>query len=271
MINRHPRSPGRAGEAATAMATDSHPACCGMTTVAPLLRALERRDDLSADERALVERLPARRRKFARGQEMVPQGSRPRESCLLVSGLAGRVQHVGEEGKRQITALHIAGDFVDLHSMLLKVMDHDVVALADCEAVFIPHERLIDVTIRSPHLGRLLWLSTLIDAAIQRTWMSSIGRRSSAAQLAHLVCETYLRMEAVGLVRDLGFDLPITQQELGDALGISTVHANRTLQELRATGLLKWRGSRVTIVDFDRLAAFADFDATYLNLVKEPR
>lgn len=242
-----------------------------MTTVVPLIRALERRDDLSADERVLLEQLPARTRKFSKGQEMVAQGSRPRESCLVVSGLAARVQHVGDEGRRQITALHIAGDFVDLHSLLLKVMDHSVVALANCDVVFTPHERLLDITTRTPHLGRLLWLSTLIDAAIQRAWMSSIGRRSSAAQLAHLICEMYLRMEAVGLAGELSFDFPITQHELGDTLGLSTVHANRTLQELRATGLLKWQGSLVTIADFDRLAAFADFDATYLNLSKEPR
>lgn len=236
-----------------------------------LIRALEHRDHLSDAEKAIVENLTGRRRRFGKNQEIVAQGSRPTESCLIISGLAARIQHVTDDGKRQITALHIAGDFVDLHSLLLKTMDHSVTALAPCEVLLVPHQRLIELTLKAPHLGRLFWLMTLIDAAMHRAWMASLGNRTVPAQIAHLVCEMYLRMQAVGLAGDRTFDFRVTQQELGDMLGLSTVHVNRSIRELRATGLLGWKGKTVSFPSFQKLVDYAEFDPTYLNLNKEPR
>jgi len=235
-----------------------------------LLKQLERRDRVSEEERLLVERLPVTRRSFQNGQELVQEGSRPGESCLVISGFTARAQLM-RDGKRQFTAVHIPGDFVDLHALMLKIMDHSVVALGPCEAAFIPHASLIALIESAPHLGRLFWLSTVIDAAIQRSWITNLGRRSPSQHIAHLVCELYLRLEVVGLVEGPSFNFSATQTEVADMVGLSLVHVNRTIQELRAEQLLSWRNGTITINDFNRLVSYADFDATYLSLNKEPR
>lgn len=247
-----------------------NPAPARAAEASPLLRYLQRRDRLSPEEQMLIEALPMRPQRFRRGEELVAQNSRPTESCLVTEGFAARLLHMAD-GKRQITAVHIPGDFVDLHGIVLKVMDHSVAAISDCHAVFMPHAAIIEVTRRSPHLGRLFWMSTTIDAAIQRAWIGSLGRRSAVMHLAHLICEMYLRLETVGLAGDHRMVFPITQAEMSDILGLSSVHVNRVTQELRRTGLITWTRGEVTIRDFDRLADFADFDPTYLNLIREPR
>ena len=241
-----------------------------MKTIGPLLRYLERRDEVSDQERQVLENLPWRIRQFSSGEAIVRRGTAPGESCLLMKGFAARSEGMAE-GTRQFTAIHLAGDFVDLHSLLLKVMDHDVVALKACTVGFVPHENLREITESSPHLGRLLWLSTAIDGAIQRAWIVSMGRRSARGQLAHLICELYARMEVIGLVDGDRFEIPITQAELADMMGMSTVHANRTLQELRAENLISWEHHVVTVLDADRLRHAAEFDPTYLNLERRPR
>ena len=239
-------------------------------TFTALILALERRDRVSKEERRLLEQLPFRIRTFAGGEELVAEGSRPTESCLVLSGFAARQQFVAD-GKRQLTAIHIAGDFVDLHSMVLKVMDHSIVSLGGCLAAFVPHTGLQAIITASPHLGRLLWLSTVIDGAIERNWVTCLGRRPANTHLAHLICELYARLETVGLLRGKSFELPVTQSDIADTVGLSIVHVNRMIQELRASGLILWDRKTVTVLDIDRLREFADFDPTYLNLVREPR
>jgi CRP-like cAMP-binding protein len=235
-----------------------------------LITSLSLRDEVGPEETALLEGLTFRRRLLRKGEELVAQHSQPVESCLVLTGVTAR-EVLLDDGKRQITALHIPGDFVDLHAFLLKVMDHSVVALTDCEAAYVPHRDLQRVTERSPHLGRLFWLSTVVDGAIQRAWITSSGCRSATAHFGHLICELYLRLEAVGLAGEGRFDFPVPQNELADALGFSLVHVNRTLQDLRATGLVSWRGRCVSILDFDGLANLSQFDPTYLNLIRMPR
>lgn len=234
------------------------------------IRNLEQRDELTSQERALIESLPANMRSFERGEELVVENSRPNHSCLLLSGFAGR-EIILRDGKRQIAAVNIPGDFVDLHAMLLKVMDHTVVALTPCRAAFVPHEDLRRVVAESVHLGRLLWLMTVIDAAIHRAWIASIGRRPAGARVGHLVCELFLRLQAVGLSEPNRLDFPVTQSELADMLGLSVVHVNRSLRELREKNLLVWRGNKIEIPDFAALSGACGFEPTYLNLHKEPR
>lgn len=234
------------------------------------IRSLGRRDILSKNEGTLLAELPGTIVDYKRGQTIIDEGSEPTSSCLVLNGWTARAQYT-EAGHRQLAALHIPGDFVDLHGMLLKVMDHSVVAVSSCTVVFVPHQNLKDIISKSEHLGRLLWLSTLIDAAILRAWITGIGRRSTEQNFAHLVCELFLRLDAVGLAGELCFDFPVTQQDLADMHGLSLVHTNKSLQALRKTGLLVWQGSMVKIPDFDRLASFAEFDPTYLNLQRRPR
>ena len=150
-------------------------------------------------------------------------------------------------------------------------MDHSVGTMTPCRVAFVPHDHLRSITENYPHLTRLLWLSTLIDAAIHREWMTGMGRRSAVGQMAHLLCELYLRLKSVGLATGFSYWLPITQAETGDALGLSSVHVNRVVQELRAAGIITWRDETLIIDDWDRLAHIAEFDPGYLHLNVEPR
>jgi CRP-like cAMP-binding protein len=236
----------------------------------PLVQKLERRDKLSETEKRALEEAIARVRVVDTDEDIVREGSRPSDSCLLLDGWAGRYK-VLDQGKRQITALHIMGDFVDLHSFLLKTMDHGVIALTPCRIAVVPHVGLQRITEAHPHLARLLWLDTLIDGAMHREWLTAMGRRSATAQTAHLICELYERLKVVGQAEGARFRFPVTQGELGDTLGLSTVHVNRVLQDLRGESLISWRGDVVTIHDYERLQQVAEFEPTYLNLHQEPR
>jgi CRP-like cAMP-binding protein len=234
----------------------------------PLTKKLLWRGKLSEVERAALDDMIARVREFGAGEDLVREGEKPTSSILLLDGFAARYSLL-DDGRRQIVALHVAGDFVDLHSFILKTMDHNVGALTRCRIAVVPHEFLQGITERLPHLTRLLWLTTLIDAAMHREWIVGMGRRSAFEHLAHLLCELYSRLEVMGLVDGASFNLPLTQADLGDALGLSLVHVNRTVRELRQSGLVTWRATRLTIKDWTGLAKLAQFDPTYLHLNRE--
>ena len=237
--------------------------------VQTLVDKLGLRDRLSAEEVAALDKALEPPRSIPAGADIVREHTRPQHSTLLISGFSARYTTL-EDGGRQITEINVAGDFIDLHSLLMKQMDHGVLALTDCVIASAPHARLIELTERHPHLGRLLWLDTIIDAAIHRQWLVAMGRRSGLSHLAHLVCELYLRLRAAGQAGDMTFDLPLTQSVLGDALGLSTVHVSRLITELRGEGVINWSGRRIEIADWHRLAEIAEFDATYLRLSNEP-
>ena len=233
-------------------------------------RKLEQRDTLSAPEYDALGSAAGPEADYAANTDLVSEGDHPEVSTLVVSGFTTRYR-VLSDGQRQITAIHIPGDFVDLHSFVLKTMDHSVGALSDCHVVRFPHSGLREITERFPHLTRVLWLMTLLDSAIHREWLVAMGRRTAGGQLSHLVCELYVRLGIVGLTHNDSFTLPLTQVELGDALGLSAVHVNRVLQELRAEQLLTWQNQTVHILDWPRLQDRAEFDPTYLHLQKERR
>jgi CRP-like cAMP-binding protein len=238
--------------------------------IKPLLLKLEHHDVLSPEEKRVLEGMVSRVRDFRADEDIVRQGSRLTDSNLLLDGFAARYK-ILMNGRRQITALHVIGDFVDLHSHLLKKLDHGVIALTPCQVAVVPHDNIRRITESHPHLARLLWLSTLIDSATHREWLVAMGRRSALGHFAHLICELFLRLQAVQRTDGLSFQLPVTQAELGDTLGISTVHVNRVVQELRNERLITWQGEAVTILDWERLMQAADFDPTYLYLEREPR
>jgi CRP-like cAMP-binding protein len=235
-----------------------------------LIRKFEQRNCLSEEEKRALEGAVTRTRVVRSDEDIVQEGERPSECSLLLEGFAGRYR-VLQSGKRQITALHIVGDFVDLHGFLLERMDHAVSALTPCRVATVPHERLREISESHPRLTRMLWLDTLIDGAIHREWLVAMGRLSALGHTAHLLCELFLRLRAVGQTDGNSFRLPITQAELGDALGLSPVHVNRVLQELRAEGLITSRGTILTIKDWERLKQVGEFSPTYLNLDGEAR
>jgi CRP-like cAMP-binding protein len=188
---------------------------------------------------------------------------------LVLDGFTTRYKD-SPDGSRQITAIHTPGDFVDLHSLLIKEMDHSVGALSRCRVLHFPHSRLVSLSQTHAHLTRLLWLMTLIDASINREWIAAASR-TAPEQLAHLICELYVRLAITDHVRDFRFTLPVTQMELGEALGLSAVHVNRTLQQLRSEGLFTWQNQEIEILDWTALQRRASFDPRYLHLAKEPR
>ncbi|MBX5220284.1 MULTISPECIES: Crp/Fnr family transcriptional regulator [unclassified Rhizobium] len=235
-----------------------------------LLLNLGSRDVLSSEEENLLRSILVKDRQFAVGEDLVSQGSRPPFSTLLLDGFAARYK-VMADGSRQITALHVAGDFVDLHAFPVKVMDHGIVALSPCHVALADHADLRAITERMPHLTRLLWLDTLVDGAIHREWIVAMGRRSKRAQIAHLVCELFLRLKVVRRTQGESFQFPLTQIEMADVLGISVVHLNKTLQALRREGVFTWENRTITIVDWERLQEIAEFDPAYLSISREPR
>jgi CRP-like cAMP-binding protein len=230
-----------------------------------LIRKLEAIFDLTADERDGVLGLPLTIRTVGEDQDLVRDGDRPSECCMIIEGFAARYK-LTVEGKRQIMSFHIPGDIPDLQSLHLQVMDHSLGTLVPCTVGFIQHDHIRELTRRFPRIGDAFWRDTLIDAAVFREWMMGIGRRSAYTRIAHLLCEMLVRLRTVGLADGHAAELPVTQAELGDALGLSTVHVNRVLQELRGNGLITLRGRFLSVQDWPGLKQAGEFDATYLHL-----
>jgi len=230
---------------------------------------LTRRDALSDVERQALAELLEPPRHVAAGSILVHPGEQPTSSTLLIEGWVARFS-VLRDGRRSFTQLSVAGDFVDLHSLLMKRMDHGVVALTDCVTAAAPHAHLVELSQSQPHLTRMLWLDTVIDGAVHREWLHRMGAQNALGRTAHLLCEMEARLAVVGLAGPDGFDFPLTQTELADCLGLSAVHANRTLMELRRLGLIAWRPGRARILDREQLTDLAEFDPAYLRLQSAP-
>ena len=241
-----------------------------MAATSRLEANLARRDTLSGEERAVLRALPVERSEHAHDSCIVSEGAAPEGSCLLVSGMAMRVHRVGQAG-RVVSALHVPGDFIDLHSFLLAHLDHDIVAVGPCTIDYVAATHLETITRDHPHLARLLWLDTLIDAKIHRMWVAVGAALRGPQRVAHLICELHARLGVVGLVENDGFAMPLDQRGLAEVLGYSVVHVNHAVRDLRAEGLLEWAGGRIRVPDPDRLTVFADFDPAYLELQRVPR
>jgi CRP-like cAMP-binding protein len=230
-----------------------------------LIRKLESIAQVNDTERRALGSLPLRLKRYADNDDIVQQGDALSECCLVLEGFLCRYKILGR-GQRQIVSFHIPGDMPDAQSLHLKVIDHSLGALASSQVAFIPHAAMNDIMRDHPRLAAAFWRDTLIDAAIFREWLCGLGRRHAYERLAHLVCELFVKYQAVGLTRDGSFELPLTQAEYGDALGLSTVHVNRSIQALRHEGLIASKGSRTRILDWEGLKKAGDFDPTYLHL-----
>lgn len=227
------------------------------------LMKLRRRIDLSAEEESAIRGLVAETRRVRADQVLIRSGEELHSSILLLDGWLARSKDL-PGGERQFSELHVAGDFADLHAFTLKHLDHDVLALSDCNIAVVPHERLKEMTERSARLARMYWGLTSIDAAITRELALSLGQRSAVSRMAHLFCELYVRLDTVGRARSDGYEFPLTQRELAECLGLTVVHVNRTVQELRRRGLIELESRQLTILDRPALEGVADFDPAYL-------
>jgi len=233
------------------------------------LKQLRKRTEISAEEERVIRNSVAETRRLPADEVVVHSGVELSSSLMLLDGWMARSKDL-ESGERQVTELHVAGDFADLHGFTLKKLDHDVLTLTECTVAVVPHDRLKEITERYPHLARVYWFSTNIDAAIHREWALSLGQRSAISRMAHLFCELYVRLEIVGRAHRDTYELPLTQRELAECLGLTVVHANRTIQELRRRGLVEFENRRLTILDRRGIEGVAEFDPSYLYLNRQP-
>jgi CRP-like cAMP-binding protein len=231
----------------------------------PMIRKLESVFTLTDDERHALQTLPMQIVAIKADQDIVREGDCPSRSCLLLSGFACTYKMTAH-GKRQIVSFNLPGDVPDLQSLHLKVLDNSIGTISPCRVGFITHEALQDICTRYPRVAAAFWRETLIDAAIFREWVLNVGRRDAFSRMAHVLCELLTRLRAVGLADDHTCDLPITQGEFADAIGVTPVHVNRVFQQMRADGLIELKGSRLNILDWERLKQAGEFDPTYLHL-----
>lgn len=234
------------------------------------LLALRARNDLGQDEERAIREAIGNPIDVKADTKLIRARQELKVSTLLLEGIACRYKDL-RNGERQITALHIPGDFVDLHSFTLKRLDHDIATLTACRIATVPHEALHRITEVHPHLTRIYWFSTNLDAAMHREWELSLGRRTALARLAHLLCEMFIRFEIVGLTDGSTYPFNLTQADISECLGLTSVHVNRMLKQLREQQLATIRHGRVTILNWEQLQKVAEFDPAYLYLEKRPR
>lgn len=223
---------------------------------------------LSAEQIDAILALPHRPTFLDAGAYIVREGDRVDKCCVLLAGFVYRHKVVGS-GARQILSVHIRGDSVDLQNSLLEHADHNVQTLTRVEVALIPRQAILDLCARFPAVARAMWVDTLVDASVFREWIANIGRRTARQRIAHLLCELSLRQEAAGLCKRPDYTWPMTQEQLGDATGLTSVHVNRVLQGLRTEGLIRTTKRSVTILDWANLQETGDFNRAYLHLPKE--
>lgn len=231
------------------------------------LQKLRQRTHIDSDEEQAIRDAVAETRSVPAGRVLIRCGQELNHSVMLLDGWMARMKDL-EGGARQVVELQLPGDFVDLHGFTLKRLEHDVVALTNSKVALVPHDRLREITERMPRLGRIYWFLTNVDAAITRELVLSLGQRSAISRMAHLFCEICCRLEVIGRTTEKGYDFPLTQRELSECLGLTVVHVNRTLQELRRRGLVELENRQMTIRDRAGLEALAEFDPAYLYLDK---
>ena len=225
---------------------------------------------LSPEDRAAIARISQVSRIIAPRHDLVREGEKPRFVHLMVEGWACRYKAL-PDGRRQIVSFFIPGDFCDLNVYVLKEMDHSIGAITRLAVADIGRNEMDEVAAAHPRITQALWWESLVQVAIQREWTLNIGQRSAYERLAHLLVELYLRLKTVGLARDGSCDFPLTQNDLADATGLTAVHVNRTLQELRHDDLIVLEHKRLTITDVGALMQVAIFNPNYLHLGHEGR
>jgi CRP-like cAMP-binding protein len=229
------------------------------------LKKLRLRTAISPEEERVIRGLVSANRRWPADTMLVRAGEQLNVSMLVLDGWIVRSKDL-PSGERQVLEIHVPGDFADLHGFTLKQLDHDISSITECVIGYVPHERLMGLTETHPHLTRVYWLSTNIDAAISREMGLSLGQRSAISRMAHLFCELHARLEIIGRTDGETFEFPLTQRELAECLGLTVVHVNRTIQELRRKMLIEAQNRHITILDRRGLETIAEFDPGYLQL-----
>ena len=236
------------------------------STLQPLVKKLAYRANLDSEDRAAIMALPFTVRTLERSQFIVRERELATQSCVMLSGFSIRSKLVAT-GNRQIVAIHMKGECVDLQNSLLEVADHSVQMLTSGKVGLIPRQEVIRLTLERPRVAHAMWIDTLVDGSIFREWIANVGRRDARTRLAHLLCEFSVRLKSAGLGDETGYQLPMTQEQLADATGLTSVHVNRTLKALEREGLIERTNPRaVHIGDWRQLAEAGDFDTNYLHM-----
>jgi CRP-like cAMP-binding protein len=238
--------------------TDEHP-------LSLLVCQLETLSTLSAHDREAVLDLPHRLRRIDAGSYIIREGEKPTHCVVLVTGYAFR-QKVTGNGARQIISLCMPGDAVDLQNMFLDVSDHSVQLLTQARVADIPREALQELVLTHPKIGEAVIQQSLVEASILREWVVNVGRRDARARIAHILCEFAVRLEQRGLAYDHGFELPMTQEQLADATGLTSVHVNRVLKSLEADGLISRKRRQIHFDNWRALQDAGDFSRRYLHI-----
>jgi CRP-like cAMP-binding protein len=236
-----------------------------LSALEPMVTKLCYRYPLQEADRAVLRELPHKVRSVAAQQYLVEERQPATHCCLMLSGFSVRHKIVAA-GARQIVAIHMAGDAVDLQNSMLGIADHSVQMLTAGEVAMIPRDAVQQIALEHPRIGMAMWKDTLVDGSIFREWIANVGRRDSLTRMAHVLCEFALRLRLAGLGEQSHYELPMTQEQLADVLGLTAVHVNRTLQALEQQQLITRHKRSVVIGDWERLASAGDFDATYLHL-----
>lgn len=232
--------------------------------LAPMVRKLASDSHLGPDEIKALLAMPYRLASSDPGTYLVREGDKSSNCILLLSGFAYRSKVTGSGG-RQILSVHLKGDFVDLQNSLLDIADHSVQALTSVEVAYVPHAAILEVAAAYPAIAQALWRDTLVDGSVFREWIVNVAQRDARQRISHLLCELALRQEAAGICEGPSYDWPMTQEQIGDATGMTNVHVNRTLRRMRSDGLISMSSRSVTITDWPALQAAGDFSRAYLH------
>lgn len=231
-----------------------------------MVRKLATRVSLDDDDCAAIMALPYVRRSFNPTAYVIREGAPAPHHCdLIEEGFAFR-QKLTLNGARQIVSVHLAGDFLDMQHLFLNIADHNVQALNQLRTIAIERGALQQLALDRPMVGRAMWIDALVDASIYREWVVNVGRRDARARIAHVLCEVYLRAEAAGIAGGGRFELPMTQEQLADAVGLTPVHVSRTLKLLIADGIINRDRRMISFGDWKAVSAIGDFNPLYLHL-----
>ena len=230
----------------------------------PLLQKLELLAELTDEDRQALAALPRTTAQVGPGHHLVKEGGEPTHCCLLLEGYACRYK-MSAGGARQIVSFHIAGDILDLQHLLLATADHHVQTISDATVAWVPQAALRSLCRQRPAIAEALWKDTLIDASIFREWVLNVGRRDAKSRIAHMLCEFIVRCEARGLGSAERLRLPMTQEQIADATGLTAVHVNRMLRALEDEGVIERKGRELVVGDWQRMRRVADFDPIYLH------
>jgi CRP-like cAMP-binding protein len=227
-------------------------------------RRLREAIGLSPEDHGALKSLRVTERTIGNRELLCREGDVARHCTVVISGFLAKYKIIGD--REQILALHVSGDFPDLQTLQLRTLDHNIISIGRSRIGQISISELQGLLDARPSLAHVFWRETLIEAAIFREWVCNVAARDASGNIAHLICELAARLEAVGMVQDDSFQIPLTQQDIANASGISVVHVNRTLRDLRNRNLMSWENRTIRLLDFDGLKKVADFHPDYLHL-----